>query len=95
MAVTLRLQRHGSKNRPFYHVVAADRRKPRDCKFIEKVGYYDPSSEPSLVKFQPERMQYWYGKGAVLSNTVATLCAKTGLKLERNKTAVVKGKAKK
>ena len=98
MAVHLRLQRHGTKNRPFYHVVAADHRKPRDCKFIEKLGTYDPSSEPSTVTFKAERMQYWFGKGAQMSNTVAVLAAKTGLKLERNKTALAtakKAKAKK
>ncbi len=96
MAVHLRLQRHGTRNRPFYHVVAADHRKPRDCKFIEKLGVYDPAGEPSTVSFNAERMQYWFGKGAQLSNTVAVLAAKTGLKLERVKTvAATKTKAKK
>lgn len=96
MAVHLRLQRHGTKNRPFYHVVAADHRKPRDCKFIEKLGTYDPSSEPSQITFKAERMQFWFGKGAQMSNTVANLAVHAGLKLERNKTAAPKkAKAKK
>ena len=66
MALTLRLQRHGSTHRPFYHLVAADSRSPRDGRFIEKLGYYDPNQEPSVIEMKEDRVQYWYQNGAQL-----------------------------
>ena len=58
MAVHIRLQRKGSTHRPFYHLVATDHRNPRDGRFIEKLGYYDPKSEPSLVELKEDRIQF-------------------------------------
>lgn len=83
MAVTLRLQRHGSIHRPFYHIVAADSRMPRDGRFLEKVGYYDPRKEPSVMELKEDRLHYWYCNGAKLSNAVATICKKKNIKLDR------------
>jgi small subunit ribosomal protein S16 len=94
MSVQLRLQRHGNRNRPFYHVVAADHRKPRDSKFIEKLGTYDPKSEPSQIAINADRLKFWYAKGAELSNTVAVLAKRQGIALEREKTAVAPKKKK-
>jgi small subunit ribosomal protein S16 len=88
MAVHIRLARHGSKNRPFYHLIASDHKMRRDGgKFIEKLGVYDPGKEPSLVEFKEDRVQYWYGKGAQLSETVAKLLKAKNIKVERQKTS--------
>lgn len=73
MAVHIRLQRRGSTHRPFYHMVATDQRNPRDGRFIEKLGYYDPKTEPSTIELKGERIQHWYAKGAQLSTTAAKL----------------------
>lgn len=73
MTLALRLQRHGRKNRPFYHIVAADIRNPRDGRFKEKLGYYNPTCEPSVIEIDSSRLQYHYGNGARISNTVKNL----------------------
>ena len=73
MTLALRLQRHGRKNRPFYHIVAADIRNPRDGRFKEKLGYYNPTCEPSVIEIDSDRLQYHYGNGARISNTVKNL----------------------
>lgn len=73
MAVVLRLSRAGAKGRPYYHVVATDSRNPRDGKFIEAVGAYDPNQSPAKVEFKEDRLQYWLGVGATPSETVADL----------------------
>lgn len=86
MAVHIRLQRKGSTHRPFYHVVVTDHRNPRDGRFIEKLGYYDPSCEPSLIELKDDRMQYWYGRGAQLTETVAKLAKAKDLNLSREQT---------
>lgn len=73
--VVIRLARSGSKKRPFYNIVAADSRNRRDGRFIERVGYYNPvasGNEKSLV-INAERLAYWQGTGAQLSDTVARL----------------------
>ena len=70
MAVTMRLQRKGTHNKPFYHIVVTDSRKARDGKFIEKIGYYDPNLNPSVMEVKSDRATYWYSKGATVSNTV-------------------------
>ncbi len=76
MAVTLRLTRMGAKKKPFYRVVAADSRCPRDGRFIEKLGHYDPMTEPPVLKMDLERVDYWIGVGAQPSDTVSQLIAK-------------------
>ncbi|MFN0060891.1 MAG: 30S ribosomal protein S16 [Myxococcaceae bacterium] len=73
MAVVLRLSRAGAKKMPYYHVVATDSRNPRDGKFIEVVGSYDPNHAPSKIEFTRERLEYWLGKGALPSETVGEL----------------------
>ena len=73
MAVKIRLARHGAKKRPYYRVIVADSRKPRDGKFIEEVGRYNPCVTPSFVSFDKERMEYWIGVGAQPTDAVARL----------------------
>jgi small subunit ribosomal protein S16 len=76
MAVRLRLARMGRKKRPFYRIVAADSRSPRDGRFIERLGYYDPMTEPPNLKVNLERVDYWLGEGASPSETVGSLISK-------------------
>ncbi len=88
MSVSVRLSRHGTRNRPFYHVVATHKRMARDSgRFIEKLGTYDPASEPSFIELKEERIRFWYEKGAELSTTVAQLLKIKNIKLARQNTA--------
>lgn len=73
MAVKLRLQRHGSKKRPFYRVVAADERCMRDGRFLEVVGTYNPIAEPAIVNLKFDRIDYWVDNGAQMTDTVRTI----------------------
>lgn len=73
MAVTLRLARRGAKKAPFYHVVATDSRNPRDGKFAEAIGTYDPKFTPAKITLQQDRLQHWLERGAKPSATVAQL----------------------
>jgi small subunit ribosomal protein S16 len=73
MAVHMRLTRVGSKKNPIFRVVVADSRSPRDGKFLEIVGRYNPQTDPSTVEFDEERVKEWLAKGAQPSNTVARL----------------------
>ena len=73
MAARIRLTRVGSKKNPIYRVVVADSRSPRDGKFIEIVGRYNPQTDPSLIEFDEDRVREWLGKGAQPSNTVSRL----------------------
>lgn len=75
----IRLRRMGTKKRPFYRVVVADSRKPRDGRFIEIIGTYNPLSEPSEIKIDEERVVRWLNCGAQPSNTVKQLLLKTGV----------------
>ncbi len=75
MAVKIRLARHGKKKHPFYRIVAADVQAPRDGRFIEILGTYDPNIEPAAVKLQGERIQHWLDKGATPTDTVRSLLA--------------------
>ena len=83
MAVRLRLQRHGKKGKPFYHLVAADARAKRDGRFIEKLGYYDPNQEPSVMEVKTDRVQYWYSHGAVVTDAVKNILKRQSVKLDR------------
>ncbi len=76
MAVRLRLTRMGAKKKPFYRIVAADTRAPRDGRIIEKLGHYDPMTEPPVIVVDLERVDYWIGVGATPSDTVAQLIGK-------------------
>ena len=71
--VRIRLTRRGAKKRPFYRVVAADQQAPRDGRFIEQLGHYNPMVEPSEVKLDLERIDYWVGQGAQPTDTVKRL----------------------
>lgn len=75
MAVRIRLRRTGTTKRPAYRVVVADSRAPRDGRFIEIVGVYDPLTEPPLIRIDRERVEAWIKKGALPSNTVKHLIA--------------------
>ena len=76
MAVSIRLRREGSKNRPYYRVVVTDSRSPRDGKFIEILGTYDPKLTGQNSSFSVERAEYWISKGAQPSDTVRSLIKK-------------------
>ena len=71
--VKIRLARHGAKKRPYYRIIAADSRCPRDGKFIEELGRYNPCSEPKLIKFDEEKTQKWLSQGAQMTDVVASL----------------------
>ena len=79
MAVKLRSQRFGSKKKPFYRIVATDSRNPRDGRFIEIVGTYNPLTEPATIKFDEEKVLKWLGNGAKPTDTVKSLLAKEHL----------------
>ena len=79
MAVKLRLTRVGSKKNPIYRVVAADSRSPRDGKFLEIVGRYNPQTDPSTIELNEERIKDWLSKGAQPSGTVQRLLKAKGL----------------
>jgi len=76
MAVSIRLRREGAKNRPYYKVVVADRRSPRDGKFIETIGTYDPKKPGQNSTLKIDRVEYWISKGAQPSDTVRSLIKK-------------------
>ncbi|HCP14736.1 MAG TPA: 30S ribosomal protein S16, partial [Peptococcaceae bacterium] len=73
MATKIRLRRMGAKKAPFYRVVVADSRSPRDGRCIEELGYYDPTKDPVVIKIDEERAKYWVGTGAQPSETVKAL----------------------
>ena len=73
MSVKIRLRRMGAKKAPFYRTVVADSRYPRDGRFIEEVGYYDPTKEPSVIKVDKEKVEKWIASGAQPTDTVKAL----------------------
>lgn len=77
--IRLRLRRMGAKKRPSYRIVAADQKSPRDGRFIETIGYYDPLTDPATVKINEERARHWLSVGAQPSDTVASLLKRTGV----------------
>ena len=79
MAVKIRLRRMGQKKAPFYRVVVADSRYPRDGRFIEEIGYYDPTTEPTTLKVDAEKAQKWVSTGAQPTDTVKALFKKNGI----------------
>jgi small subunit ribosomal protein S16 len=79
VAVKIRLRRMGAKKAPFYRIVVADSRAPRDGKFIEEIGYYNPITEPAEVKIDAEKAQRWLKDGAQPSETVKALLKKSGV----------------
>ena len=79
MSVKIRLKRMGAKKKPFYRVVVADSRSPRDGKFIEELGYYDPLQDPKVLKVDAEKAVKWLATGAQPTETVKTLFKKAGI----------------
>ena len=77
--VKIRLKRIGQKKAPFYRVVVADQRSPRDGRFIAEIGYYDPTKEPSVIKFDEEAAKQWLANGAQPTDTVKALFVKSGI----------------
>ena len=78
MAVKIRLRRMGAKKAPFYRIVVADGRYPRDGRFIEEIGYYDPTKEPSVVQVDAEKAKTWIQNGAQPTDTVRDILKKQG-----------------
>jgi len=79
VAVKIRLKRMGAKKTPHYRVVVADSRSPRDGRFIEEIGYYNPLSDPAEVKIDVEKAQAWLKRGAQPTDTVRALLKKSGV----------------
>ena len=77
--VRIRLRRMGAKKRPFYRIVVADQRSPRDGRFIENIGYYDPNLDPPEVKLDNEKAQEWMRKGAIPTDTARAILKKQGV----------------
>lgn len=79
MPVKIRLARHGAKKKPFYRIVAADGRSPRDGRFLENLGTYDPLKDPAQVVLKTERVQYWVDQGAIPTDTVKSILKREGV----------------
>ena len=79
MAVKIRLRRMGAKKAPYYRVVVADSRYPRDGRFIEEIGSYDPLTDPATIKIDAEKAKKWIGNGAQPTDTVKALLKKSGI----------------
>lgn len=79
MAVKIRLRRIGAKKAPFYRIVVADSRYPRDGRFIEEIGYYDPTKEPHVVNLDADKAKAWIGKGAQPTDTVKSILKSNGV----------------
>ncbi|QIK69965.1 30S ribosomal protein S16 [Erysipelothrix sp. HDW6C] len=90
MAVKLRLRRMGSKQKPFYRIVAADSRAPRDGRFIEIVGYYDPTTSPAVVKVDEALALKWLSVGAQPSDTVRSILSKQGIMTKHHEAKLAK-----
>jgi small subunit ribosomal protein S16 len=86
LAVKLRLRRMGKKKQPIYKIVAADARSPRDGKFLEAVGLYNPLTNPHTVDLKEDRINYWLDNGAQPTNTVKSLLSQKGITLQRDLT---------
>lgn len=78
MALKIRLKRMGMKKKPFYRVVVADINSPRDGRFVEEIGYYDPMTEPATINIDTEKAKKWLQNGALPTDTVRHLLKKTG-----------------
>jgi small subunit ribosomal protein S16 len=92
MATRIRLQRHGKKNQPFYHIVIADGRAPRNGRFIEKIGTYNPLTHPATINLDFERALYWVEVGASPSDTTRSILKREGVMLMKHlKGGIAKG----
>jgi len=77
--VKIRLRRLGAKKKPFYRIVVSDSRSPRDGRFIEEIGYYDPLKEPAVIKVDEDRARDWLAKGAQVTDTARSLLVRAGV----------------
>ena len=84
MPARIRLQRHGKKNQPFYHIVVADGRAPRDGKFVEKIGTYNPMTNPAQIVLDTDRAVTWLKNGAQPSDTARRILSYKGVLLKRH-----------
>ena len=84
MAVKIRLARHGAKKKPFYRIVVADSESPRDGKFLENVGTYDPAHDPAKINIKTDRVRYWMDQGALPTDTVKSLLKSEGFFANNN-----------
>ena len=91
--VRIRLRRMGAKKKPFYRIVVADQRSPRDGRFIENIGTYDPLTDPPSINIKSERAGHWLRVGAQPSEAVARLLTKTGITDEQGKLKKVEAEA--
>jgi small subunit ribosomal protein S16 len=82
MSVKIRLARHGAKKRPFYRIVVADSECPRDGRYLENVGTYNPLKDPAEVTLKSERIKYWLGQGAIATDTVKSLLKKEAVSVQ-------------
>ena len=87
MAVSIRLSRHGAKKLPYYRIVVADSRSPRDGRFLEQVGTYDPRKDPPEVRFREEAVLRWLGTGAKPTETVKRFLKASGIWQKFSKSA--------
>jgi len=79
LAVRIRLKRMGAKKRPFYRIIVADSRSPRDGRLVDTIGYYDPCTEPATVRVDEEKAKMWLGRGAQPSDAAVVLLRQVGL----------------
>ena len=77
--IKIRLKRMGAKKRPSYRIIVADSRSPRDGRFIENIGLYDPLAEPAMVRLDHERARHWFGVGAQPTDTVRSIMVREGI----------------
>lgn len=91
--VRIRLRRMGAKKKPFYRIVVADQRSPRDGRFIENIGTYDPLTDPPTINIKSERAGHWLRVGAQPSEAVARLLTKTGITDEEGKLKEIEAEA--
>ena len=84
MATRVRLQRRGRKNYPFYQIIVADSRAPRDGKYIERIGSYNPNTNPATITLDFERALYWLGTGAEASDTVRNILSREGVLMKKH-----------
>lgn len=79
MATKIRLKRMGAKKAPFYRLVVADSRSPRDGRFVEEIGYYNPTTNPAIIEVDRERAEHWLSTGVQMSETVKGIFYRSGL----------------
>ena len=87
MSVKIRLARHGKKKKPFYRIVVADSKFPRNGRFIEIVGTYDPNEKPAKITLKDERIAEWLGKGATATDTVRSFIKNAGISAKKDEKA--------